>query len=752
MLISKNWLKKHTKFGYSDSELADILNSTGSEVEEIKKVSFDKIFVATVMKIEKHKNADKLKVVDAATGGKSYKIVCGADNYKIGDRVALAKVGAKVGDFEIKKTKIRGVDSEGMLCSEKELGLGNDHAGILILSPEEKEGDGLNKVYEKDTIFDLDITPNRGDCLSHLGMAREISAISTEKVMREPISLEKSSKKASDVIKVDVKRDEDCPRYFARVVEGVSIAPSPKWLKNALSKMGLKSINNVVDITNYILYDLGHPLHAFDMDKINKNRIVVRRASGNESIISLDGEKRSLTREELVIADDKKPIAIAGIIGGENSQVSDDTTNIVIEGAEFDRKVIRKSIKNLNLNTEASYRFERGVDSKGIEHAINKAAKLISEVAGGVILSGVVGPHGEHSENWLEIEPDNIRKYLDLEINDEQIKSILSRLGFSISENRCMPPSFRHDIEVWQDLSEEVGRIHGYDNITPKPIKKSSDKALSNYNLFENIKDTLVDAGLVEVYNYSFLSKGDTEVFKIKSSSLLEVENPLQPENKYLRNNLSSGLLKTISKNASFDPIEIFEIGQVFSKSKESTSLAMALTNKSEISSEEVISLLSDKYSFGSREFKITELFSEELKPYKIKKKSVTVIETDISKAIAKRRFDKKLLSYKVEKKGKIYRKISKYPSVSRDIAVIVKKNIKPEEIEQTIYSISDQIKRVDCFDEFASDKFGKGMKNIAFHLFFQADDKTLLDEEGDKIFSSIVNKLENKYKAKLRT
>jgi len=752
MLISKNWLKKHIKVDYNDTELAEILNSTGTEVEEVKKISLDNIFVAEVLMIKKHKNADKLKIVEVSVGNENYKVVCGADNYKIGDHVALAKVGAKVAGFNIKKAKIRGINSEGMLCSGKELGLGNDQTGILILDPETKIGERLNKIYKNDTIFDLDITPNRGDCLSHLGIAREISAVSKERVLREPISLSKSAKKISDVLEVEVKKSEDCPRYFARVVEGVTIASSPAWLIDELSKMGLKSINNVVDITNYILYDLGHPLHAFDMDKIEKSKIVVRRATGNESIVTLDGEKRDLSREELVIADNKKPIAIAGIMGGENSQVSDDTTNIVIEGAEFDRKVIRKSIKNLSLNTEASYRFERGVDPKGIEHAINKATRLIQEVAGGTILSGVVGPSEMHNEEWLNIEPDKIRSYLDLKLNDEQIKSILSRLGFNISENRCTPPSFRHDIKVWQDLSEEVGRIYGYDNITPKSIKKSSNKALSNYYLFENIKDLLVDAGLVEVYNYSFLSKEDMKIFKIRSSSLLEVENPLQPENKYLRNNLSSGLLKTISKNASFDPIEIFEIGQVFSKSKESTSLAIALTNKSKIMNEEIMNLLESKYGFDSKEFEITELSGEDLKPYKIKKKSVRVIEINLSKAVANRRFDKKLLSYKIDKAKKVYRKISKYPSVSRDVAIIIKKEVKPEEIEQQIYSVSGQIKRVDLFDEFTSDKFGAGMKNVAFHLFFQADDKTLSDKEGDKIFTSIVNKLEDEYKAKLRT
>ncbi len=752
MLISKNWLKKHTKFDYSDSKLEEVLNSTGTEVEYISIISFNNIVVSSVLKIEKHKNADKLMVVKVTDGQQKYKIVCGANNFKVGDRVPLAKIGAKISEFEIKKTKIRGIISEGMLCSEKELGLGNDHTGIMILSSDETEGKCLNEIYEKDSIYKLDVTPNRGDCLSHLGIAREISAISTEKVMREPISLSKSAKKASDVIEVEVKRSEDCPRYFTRVIEDVTVAPSPKWLVNALSKMGLKSINNIVDVTNYILYDLGHPLHAFDMDKIDKSKIVVRRASANESITTLDGEKRNLSREELVIADNKKPIALAGIMGGENTQVSDNTKNVVIEGAEFNRKVIRKSVKNLNLNTEASYRFERGVDSRGIEHAINKAAKLIYEIAGGEILSGVVGSSIEFEQRWLDIESEKIRKYLDLDINDEQIKSILSRLGFNITGDRCMPPSFRHDITIWQDLSEEVGRIYGYDKIIPKPVVKSTKSNFTNYYLYENIKDLLVEIGLVEVYNYTFLSKDDTDLFKIKSSTLLEIENPLQPENKYLRNNLSSGLLKTISKNASFDPVEIFEIGQVFSKSAESTSVAIALTNKSKISVDMILEALNDKYGFNSKDFKITELSGDGLKPYKIKKKSVKVIELNLSKSVSDRRFDKKLLSYKIDKLDKVYRKISKYPSISRDIAIIVKKEIKSGEIEKTVYSTSDQVKRVELFDEFVSDKFGKGMKNIAFHLFFQADDKTLSDKDGNKIFKNILNKLEDEFKAKLRT
>jgi len=751
MLISKNWLKKHTKINYSDSELADILNYTGTEVEEISKVSFDGIVVATVIKIKKHNNANKLLIVEVSTGKLSYNVVCGANNFKVGDKVPLAVVGSSISGYKIRKSKIRGINSEGMLCSEKELGLGDDHTGIFILSENETEGKSLNDIFDNDTIFKLDVTPNRGDCLSHLGIAREIVAVSGEKLMKDPVSLTKSSKKSSDVITVKVKSSDDCPRYFARVVEGVTIGHSPAWLVNALSKMGLKSINNVVDITNYILYDLGQPLHAFDMDKINKSEIIVRRATGNESIVCLDGEKRDLTRDELVIADNKKPIAIAGIMGGENSQVSNETTNVVIEGAEFNRKIIRKSIKNLNINTEASYRFERGIDSKGIEHAINRAVKMIRQTAGGVILSGVVGLSIEQENKWLDIAADKIRGYLDYDINDEQIKSILSRLGFNITEGKCSPPSFRHDIETWQDLSEEIGRINGYDNITPQTIKNSSNHKRSNYHLFENIKDRLVELGMTEVLNYSFLSKEDTKIFNIKSSSLLEVQNPLQPENKYLRNTLTSGLLKTISKNASFDPIEIFEIGQVFTKKSEKTYLAIALTNKSPNSGESIINLFEDVYGFKRGDFKISELSGEELKPYKIKKSSVAVLEIDLEKALKNRRFDKNLLSYKIDKSHKIYRKISKYPSISRDIAVIIKKETKPEEVKKSIYSVSEQIVRADLFDEFTSDKFGNGMKNIAFHLSFQADDRTMSDKEGDKIFKSIVTKLENEHEAKLR-
>lgn len=751
MKISKNWLKNYIDIELSDADLERNLNYTGTEVEEITRIDFDNVVIAEVKKTEKIKGSDRLNKVVVSDGHNLYTVVCGADNYNISDKVVLAKVGSKISGIKIEKRKIRGVVSSGMLCSENELGLGDDKSGIIIVGESAKIGEKLSNLYKTDTLFDLDITPNRGDCLSHLGISREIAAFSSSKITKKPISLDTSSKKSSDVVRIEVKNDEDCPYYYARIVEGVSIGPSPLWLKESLNKMGLSSINNVVDVTNYILHDLGQPLHAFDLDKIKKSNIIVRRSLGNEHIITLDGEKRDLSRDELVVADAKEPIAIAGVMGGKNTEVSDTTVNIVIEGAEFNRKLIRRTIKNLKINTEASYRFERGIDPKGIEYAVNKAVKLIKETSGGTILSGFSSFVSDYKGKWMDIEYDRIRDYLDLDINNEEIKSILSLLGFNISNDKCLPPSYRHDIEIWQDLAEEVGRIYGYDNIKPKPINSSDVANKSNYFLIENIKDLLANFGLTEVYNYSFLSESDSDLFNLDKKRLLEIENPLQPENKYLRCDLKYGLLKNIASNSSFDPIEIFEVGNVFSRTKEETHLVIALTSKSKINLSEIIKKMIDKYQFKKDSFKLELLEFNLLKKYKIKKSGVEILEINLSRELEGKKYDKTLYTFNNPVDKVKYRKVSKFPSITRDIAVVVNKLIKSEDIINTIFDSSKLIKQVEQFDEFISDKFGKNKKSVAFHLSIQSDDKTLSVDEGEVIFKKIVSNLNKEFNAVLR-
>ncbi|OGD64361.1 phenylalanine--tRNA ligase subunit beta, partial [Candidatus Berkelbacteria bacterium RIFOXYA2_FULL_43_10] len=559
MKVLKSWLQDYLKFNTSNEELAEKLSLCSFPVDSIETDIDKNIVVAKILAIKEHPDADKLRLVKIDDGENSYEIVCGASNIEVGQLVPFARPGSRVGDHTIKEAEIRGVKSQGMLCSELELRIGDDHTGILILDNKFKLGRAVGELLDSDAIFDLDITPNRGDCLSHFGVAREISALYSRSIVRPPIKLSMSGKQITDKVSLKVNDITACPQYMARLIEGVKIAESPDWIKKRLDLVGISSINNVVDITNYILLDLGHPLHAFDADKIDGDTVVVRRAKSKENIESIDHKQRKLAQDNLVIADAKGPIAIAGIIGGVRSEITNSTTDVIIEAAEFDRRVIRKSSKLLGLATEASHRFERGIDPGGVEYALNKAVKLISEIAGGKISFGIL-KHGEKGQSIeIDINYAGINKLLGTNLSAHDIDSILRRIGCEIKEGRAIVPLYRSDISIWQDLAEEVGRIFGYQNID---MKKVTTKRVKNENIFfkfkEMLKDILIENGFSENLSYSFIRNDEIGIYHFAKSNLLKVSNSCEKEDLYLRPSLIPLLLKTISKNQSFDRISVF--------------------------------------------------------------------------------------------------------------------------------------------------------------------------------------------------
>ena len=626
--------------------------------------------------------------------------------------------------------------------------LGADLDNILVNSGLEIDTKS-SQINEQ--VYDLDVTSNRGDCLSHIGVAREIAAFSGSSVKKKPIKLMKPDPEhAANKIQLNIKDNKLCPQYFARIIDGVKIAPSPDWMQKRLIACGAKPINNVVDVTNYVLLDLGHPLHVFDYKKITDSKIIVRRAKNNEEIVTLDGEIRKLSSKMLVIADSKKPIALAGIIGGENSEVDNGTETVVLEAAEFDKKNIRKTAKDLNIVTEASYRFERGIDSGGIEYAINKAANLIVKITQGTILRGLVSYNSNLEKKVIKIEYDKINRLLGTEISPEEINHMLKLLGFEIAAGFCQVPSWRHDIDIWQDLTEEVGKIYGYRNIKRLALIKERNSLKTSFYYIQKIKDTLSDAGVVEIMNYPFLSEEDTKATKIEKHNLLEILNPLQEENKYLRNSLLPGLLKNIAKNPAFDKIEIFEIGNVFAKTKENVNLGIALSGKKAQKIEDLLEILTEKISLNKSDFKTMIIEKDELVKFKIKKELVSVAEINLSKIIDGLKIDQKL-NLRINKKKITYRKVSKFPSVVRDLAFVVNNTVGSNDVANEIYQASKLINNVELFDEYKSEKIGKNMKNIAYHIFIQSDDKTLNESEAKEIIKDIIKNIELKYKAKLR-
>ena len=751
MKILKSWLKDYIKIDFDNFDIANKLSISGTEVESIASFLDSNVVVGEIKDIKKHPNADRLRIATVYDGENDRTVVCGAPNIEIGQIVPLAKVGAKLGDMEIKKSEIRGIESEGMLCAEDELDLGDDHAGIMILPNEYKVGEPLNKYIESDAVFELEITPNRGDCLSHIGIAREIGALLDVSVSRTPIALEMNGTNIKDKLSIEITDEQLCPQYMARIIEDIKIGPSPKWLQERLSKLGLKPINNIVDVTNYIMFDLGQPLHAFDAEKIEGKEIVIRKGKVNETITTLDGVERKVS-DDILITDAKKTIAIAGVMGGQNSEITESTTTIILESAEFNRKNIRKTAKKLGLVTEASYRFERGIDSSSVEYALNKAAKLINEIAGGQILSGVAASGKRPLNKTLDIPHNKINNFVGVSLPESEINHLLKKLDFNIKNNTCIVPLWRHDIEIWQDLAEEVARMYGYGKIKPLAIVKEKAPKKSEYFYKEALKDELVSCGFIEVLNYPYLSERDIKSIGLNTKKLLEIANPIQPENKFLRNSLTPGLIKSVAKNPAIDPVLLFEIGKVFSKDNETSKLGIIASGKnSDKLIKKAIDKLSIRFKINQKDLQILALSQQEMLKFKVRKPVAQIIEVDLDMIIRKMKASDADLNIKISNKKITYRPISKFPVVARDLAFIVDKDLVFGKIEEAIQETSEFVNRVELFDEFASDKFGVNKKNLAYHIYLQHPEKTMTDKEAEEIIKKIITDIESKFNAKLR-
>lgn len=744
-----SWLKDYYKTDDSVEQTANALIGLGSEVENDDFADIDENIIAVqIVKIEPHPNADRLRLATIFDGDKEVRLVCGAPNIEVGQIVPMAKVGSRVLDFEIEEAEIRGVKSPGMLLSPRELGISKDHRGVYILDDSCVVGRGVSKLLKRDSVLDLEITPNRGDLLSHFGLARDLAANKGVSISKEKIMLNEASQGSSDFISVESKT-KLCPLYLARVVRGVKIGPSPDWLQQRLLAVGAKPINNVVDITNYVMLDLGHPMHAFDAGKISSNKIEIHETKKDIDVVTLDGEARVLLSGMMVIADGEKPVAIAGVMGLKNSEVDEQTTDIVLEAAVFDRKSIRKTRRLLGIQTEASYRFERGVDDEGTQYAIDKAAKLIQEVSGGEILKGVVQAGEVKSSKEIPIEYDKIDKLLGVTVGRGKIVEILTSLGFQIAGDKAIVPSWRHDIEIWQDLAEEVGRIYGLGRIEPKELPRGDFAKKSDFYKKEVIKDYLVELGLDETINYTFLSEPDVASAQIDSNNLAEVENPVQEENRYLRNSLVPGLLKAVSHNPSFDDIEIFEIGKVFSKDDEWTSFAIACAGKGARKSNEIIELVCRKFKLPKESFDISEISGFDLGRFKVKKPVVYIAEANLDTIIERGEFGAPDLE--TTSKDVKYRSISKFPPVKRDLAFVVDVGVSTDKICEQIKSVSKNAILVELFDEFVSDKLGDDKKSVAFHIWLEDESKTLQDSEAEQEINKIINALDKKFGAELR-
>jgi len=798
MLISLNWLKQYIDLdGIEINEMENALTMIGQEVEKIDIVggNLDKVVVAHLEEVKKHPNADSLTLCKVNNGKEILQIVCGATNHKTGDKVALAQVGARLKeDFTIKKGKIRGEESNGMLCSEDELGIGSDKDGIIIL-PEDapvgvpfKDYLGIN-----DTVFELEITPNRPDCLSHIGIARELSAYYGKELKYPETEIKNEiGEKTSDNVKVTIEDSNLSRRYVTRILKNVTVKESPKWLKERIKSVGLRSINNIVDVSNFILMEMNHPNHVFDLNKIDGNEIKVKSAGNEDKLVTLDEQERELEDGDIVICDGKKIIALGGVMGGLDSEVTDNTKNILLEVAHFNSQNVRKTSKRLTLSSDSSYRFERGIDVEDSIKVINRLANLIQEVAGGEILNGYVDVYPVPHENKVaELNFERLNRFVGKVIPREKVIEILKNLEIDVKDNgetlTLIAPSYREDLELEQDYFEEIIRMYGFDNIEnilPR-VDINQNATLDTTKLTDRVKTICASAGLKEVINYSFIPKNALQKLKytgVSEDKLIDISNPITEDFVTMRPTLLYSLIKNAkdNMNRNISNIRFFEVSRTFEKAeelaKEDIKLGIILAGENDKTLwnpkpvhydfydlkgivEEIFSKLkfqnfSLKRSvqtefhpgrsadvFVGKEYigSFGEIHPDVLENFDLNKKTVLVAEFNID------------LIKKYINKPFVYEGIVKYPAVPRDLALVMNENILVGDVLKTIEKIDKKVEKVELFDIYQGIGVEPGKKSVAISILLRDNTKTLEEKEINDIVDKILAKMKKDYMAELR-
>lgn len=806
MLLSLSWLKDFVKIpnSFSPEEVGQKLTLHTVEVEGIidEAEKYKKVVVGKILEVKKHPNADRLNLAKVDVGNKKLDIVCGAPNIKEGQLVPVALVGAILPNgIEIKEAEVRGEKSQGMLCAQDELGLSDDHEGILILNKKAKVGELFAKYLGVDDIVlevDNKSLSNRPDLWSHYGMARELSVLLESKFLPfKKVDLEKSLKvkgKERD-LKIEVKDDKLCPRYMAITISGIEIKDSPKWLQDRLIAVGSRPVNNIVDITNYVMLELGQPLHAFDSSLVDE--IIVRRAKKEEKLKTLDGEERKLDDSMLVIADSKKPIAVAGVMGGKNSEVSDNTSAIVLESANFDPVSVRKTANKLSLRTEASTRFEKSLDPNLAEMALVRALELIQKVCPKSKVASELSDVKNFSldQGPILLNLDWLNNKIGEKIEEKRVVEILDKLGFEIEVKKgkedvsfiVKVPTWRatKDVSTPEDLAEEIARVYGYNKIKSSlPEIKMEFPRFNEERKFEREIKNILSRGakLSEVYNYSFVGEDQLTKIDIKFDSHVRLANPMTNNHALLRQSLVPNLLENVKLNqAKYDDIKIFEIGSVYfsfaGELRKDTSsenrlphqekrLSILLSkNKSDNIFAEIKGVV--EYLFNYFGFECVFETAEELLPWAYRGASIKIndkifgtvslfnpklvskIGVKKSVAIAEINFNDfySLFSTSGDKK---YEESAKFPPVVRDLAFVVNKKVLYNNVKQEIENFDDLVYSAELFDVYEGEKLGRNKRNLAFHINYQAD-RTLTGEEIDQLQKKLSKHLEKKLGAQIR-
>ena len=798
MNLPMRWLSDYVKIKADTQDFIDKITLSGSKVESVNYLAKEVSNVVTgkVVEIEQHPDADKLVVTKIDVGGEeNLQIVTGATNLYVGAIVPVALVGATVyhdGEIvKIKKGKLRGVESFGMMCSVEEMGFTRNEYpeapeyGIYIFQEEVALGEDVKKLLEmEDEVVEFEITSNRPDCFSVLGLAREAAATYRVPFKYPEIKVEeKGEGKTEDLVQVEIKNSELCPRYIARAVKNVKIGPSPLWLRHRLTAAGIRPINNIVDITNYVMLEMGQPMHAFDIDCIEKGKIVVRNAEDGEKITTLDGVERVLDSSMLVIADENKAVAVAGVMGGENSKITENARAIIFESANFNGPNVRITAKKLGLRTDASSKYEKGLDPNAAFDAVNRAVQLVEMLGCGEVCKGMVDSYPNKRESWsVEYSSEGINNLLGTKLSDEEMIELFDLIEVKADGKKAIIPTFRPDLLTEADLSEEIARFYGYDNIettlaagTPTVGKKSYSQIVE-----DKIMDTMISLGLSEAKCFSFESPKVFDKLNIPSDSkyrnAITISNPLGEDFSVMRTITLNGMLNSISTNYNRrnESAYLFEMGKVYIPKnlpltelpKEENVLTIGMYGDIDFYgikgvTEELFEVLGmkDVVEYSPKK-DIPFMHPGRLAEISVKGDSLgyvgelhpTIAERyniDTKAYIAVISIDKLCGYANFERK---YKALPKFPAMTRDIAVIVKDEVIVKDIEDIIKEKGGKLlETIQLFDVFKGKQIPEGYKSVAYNISFRASDRTLTDEEVNAPMKKILKELEEKLEAKLR-
>jgi len=799
MKVPVKWLKEYVDIDLSPADLANRLTMAGSEVKGMQVIgeSWQNIVVGQIVAVNPHPNADRLHLPTIDLGTEKHTVVCGAPNLKVGDKIAFAYPGAQLIDghtgqvVRLKPAKIRGVVSNGMVCSEKELGISDSHEGIMVLPADAPVGTPLAD-YMGGVIFDLDITPNRPDCLSIMGIVREVAALTGQSLHLPETAYEEELPLVDQQISVEIAAPDLCPRYCASLITGTKVAESPIWMQQRLLECGMRPINNIVDITNYVMLEHGQPLHAFDYHQIRGKKIIVRRASKGEAIVTLDGERRLLSEDMLVIADAEHSVAIAGVMGGADSEVTPGTTAILLESANFNPASIHYTGRMLSLPSEACMRFERGISPELTLPALKRATQLMTQLAGGKAAKGLVDVYpGKQEREPISLSTSQTKQLLGVEFSSDQIVGSLTSLGFdckqSASEVRAIAPYWRSDIHQAVDLIEEVARIIGYDKIPTtmlsQPIPRQNPEPI--LKLKQKVSHSLIGYGFQEIISYSLTS---LELLNklLPESHLLEptplrIANPMTAEQEYLRPNLRANLVAALSANRRHEEggIRLFELGKVYVPRQKD------LPNELEM----LCGILSgsrwekswhggdDSFDFYDAkgivegllcqlgvEASFTESRDESLHPIK----QAAIVADDNRLGVIGELHPKVSSAFDIAEPVclfeigltmllpfttgyKKFQPIPRFPAVVRDIALVVDIGVTHRAIEDIIKSFG-LVNQVALFDVYTGEQVPPGKKSFAYSITFQSPSHTLTDQEVNRVQQQILKKLSHELGASLRS